>query len=56
VSVNDIQVGDGVMFRTPPDGMVFRHARETTCTFEIDEIDEFYQSGRSCWPSVVCTC
>ena len=47
MSVNYILVGDGVVFRTVPDGEVFRHALETTWTFEIDEIDEFYQSGRS---------
>ena len=36
-----------MIFRTVPDGEVFRHALETTCAFEIDEIEEFYQSGRS---------
>jgi len=36
-----------VVFRTVSDGEVYRHALETTCAFEIDEIDEFYQSGWS---------
>jgi hypothetical protein len=47
VSVNYILDGDGVIFRTVPDGEAFRHAPETTCAFEIDEVDECCQSGRS---------
>jgi uncharacterized protein len=45
--VNYVLQGDGVIFRTVPDGDVFRDALETTCAFEIDQIDEFYQSGWS---------
>jgi uncharacterized protein len=45
--VNYVMEGDSVVFRTVPDGEVCRHALETTCAFEIDEIDEFYQSGWS---------
>ena len=45
--VNYVLEGDGVVFRTVSDGEVYRHALETTCAFEIDEIDEFYQSGWS---------
>ncbi len=45
--VNYVMEGDGVIFRTVPDGEVFRDALETTCAFEIDQIDEFYQSGWS---------
>ena len=33
-----------MIFRTVPDGQLFRDALETTCAFEIDE---FYQSGWS---------
>ena len=47
VSVNYILEGDGMIFSTVPDGEVFRHALEITCACEIDEIEEFYQSGRS---------
>jgi hypothetical protein len=36
-----------VVFRTVPDGEVYRHAPGTTCAFEIDEIDELYQSDWS---------
>jgi hypothetical protein len=45
VSVNSILEGVGVVFRTVPDGEVSGHGLETTCAFEIDEIDEFYRSG-----------
>jgi hypothetical protein len=45
--VNYVLEGDSVVFRTVPDGEVYRHALGTTCAFEIDEIDEFYQSGWS---------
>jgi hypothetical protein len=45
--VNYVLEGDSVVFRTVSDGEVYRHALGTTCAFEIDEIDEFYQSGWS---------
>ena len=46
--------GESVVFRTVPDGEVYRHVLET-CAFEVDEIDEFYTAG-ACWLSVACTC
>src|SRR6187200_1544451 len=45
--VNYVLEGQSVVFRTVSDGEVYRHALETTCAFEIDEMDEFYQSGWS---------
>ena len=45
--VNYVMEGDCVIFRTVSDGEVLHDALETTCAFEIDQIDEFYQSGWS---------
>jgi hypothetical protein len=45
--VNYVLDGDSVVFRTVSDGEVYRYALETTCAFEIDEIDEFSRSGWS---------
>lgn len=45
--VNYILAEDGVVFRTVPDGEIYRHALETTCAFEVDDIDEFFESGWS---------
>ena len=42
--VDYILESDGVIFRTVPDGELFRDALETTCAFEIDR---FYQLGWS---------
>jgi uncharacterized protein len=45
--VNYILVGDSVIFRTVPAGEIFHHALDSTCAFEIDETDEFFQQGWS---------
>ncbi len=45
--VNYILADDGVIFRTVPDGEISRHALNSTCAFEIDETDEFFESGWS---------
>ena len=45
--VNYILAGDGVIFRTVPDGEISRHALNSSCAFEIDETDEFFESGWS---------
>jgi nitroimidazol reductase NimA-like FMN-containing flavoprotein (pyridoxamine 5'-phosphate oxidase superfamily) len=48
--VNYVLVGDSVTFRTVPDGEIFHHALSSICAFEIDETDEFFESG---WSVVV---
>jgi nitroimidazol reductase NimA-like FMN-containing flavoprotein (pyridoxamine 5'-phosphate oxidase superfamily) len=45
--VNYIVGDDCVIFRTVPDGEIFRHALSSNCAFEIDETDEFFESGWS---------
>ena len=45
--VNYILSDDGVIFRTVPDGEILRHALNSTCAFEIDETEEFFESGWS---------
>jgi uncharacterized protein len=45
--VNYILSEDCVIFRTVPDGEIFRHALNSTCAFEIDETEEFFESGWS---------
>jgi len=45
--VNYILVGDSIIFRTVPAGEIFHHALDSNCAFEIDETDEFFQSGWS---------
>ena len=47
IPVNYILTEDGIVFRTVPDGEVARYAMDSTCAFEIDEIDEFFESGWS---------
>ncbi|HET9647097.1 MAG TPA: pyridoxamine 5'-phosphate oxidase family protein [Microlunatus sp.] len=47
IPVNYILTEDGVVFRTVPDGEVARYAMDSTCAFEIDDIDEFFESGWS---------
>jgi uncharacterized protein len=44
---NYIFVDDFVIFRTVPDGEIYHHALSSICAFEIDETDEFFQSGWS---------
>ena len=48
--VNYVLVNDSVIFRTVPDGEIFHHALSSVCAFEIDETDEFFESG---WSVVV---
>ena len=48
--INYVLVNDRVVFRTVPDGEISRHAINSICAFEIDETDEFFQSG---WSVVV---
>ena len=38
------------LFRTVKDGEIFRHALDSICAFEIDDTDEFLESG---WSVVV---
>jgi uncharacterized protein len=45
--VNYILAGDYVVFRTVPDGEIFRHALSSVCAFEVDETDEFFEAGWS---------
>jgi hypothetical protein len=45
--VNYILVEDSVIFRTVPAGEIFNHALNSICAFEIDETDEFFESGWS---------
>ena len=47
IPVNYVLTADGVIFRTVPDGEVARHAMDSLCAFEIDEIDEFFEAGWS---------
>ena len=45
--VNYILVDDLIIFRTVPEGEIFHNALNSVCAFEIDETDEFFQSGWS---------
>jgi uncharacterized protein len=47
IPVNYVLTDDGIIFRTVPDGEVARNAMDTTCAFEIDDVDEFFESGWS---------
>jgi uncharacterized protein len=48
--VNYVLAGDRIIFRTVPDGEIYRHALSTNCAFEIDDADELLESG---WSVVV---
>ncbi len=48
--VNYILANNSVIFRTVPDGEIFHYALSSICAFEVDETDEFFQSG---WSVVV---
>jgi uncharacterized protein len=48
--MNYVLVDDWLIFRTVPDGEIYDHALNTNCAFEIDETDEFFESG---WSVVV---
>jgi uncharacterized protein len=45
--MNYVLVDDRIVFRTVPDGEIYRHALSTNCAFEVDETDEFFESGWS---------
>jgi uncharacterized protein len=45
--VNYILLDDSVIFRTVPAGEIFHHALNSNCAFEIDETDEFFETGWS---------
>jgi nitroimidazol reductase NimA-like FMN-containing flavoprotein (pyridoxamine 5'-phosphate oxidase superfamily) len=45
--MNYVFVDDRIIFRTVPDGEIYRHGLSTKCAFEIDETDEFFESGWS---------
>ena len=45
--VNYVLGADCVIFRTVPDGEIFRYALNSNCAFEIDETNEFFESGWS---------
>jgi len=45
--VNYVINNDSIIFRTVPGGEIFHHALESICAFEIDETDEFFESGWS---------
>ena len=45
--VNYIVANGWIILRTVPDGEIFHHALNSICAFEIDETDEFFQSGWS---------
>jgi len=47
IPVNYVVTEDAVVFRTVPDGEVARHALDRSCAFQIDDLDEFFQSGWS---------
>lgn len=47
---NYIVAEDSVILRTVPDGEIYHHAISSICAFEVDETDEFFQSG---WSVVV---
>lgn len=45
--VNYILVDDCIIFRTVPYGEIYRNALNSNCAFEVDEADEFFESGWS---------
>ena len=45
--VNYILGDNCVIFRTAPDGEIFRYALNSNCAFEIDETNEWFESGWS---------
>ena len=48
--MNYVLVDNSIVFRTVPNGEVYNHALSSMCAFEIDETDEFFESG---WSVVV---
>ena len=47
LSLNSVLADDSIIFRTVPDGQIFHHALDSMCAFEIDDTDEFFESGWS---------
>jgi uncharacterized protein len=47
---NYVVAEDSVILRTVHDGEIYHHALSSTCAFEVDETDEFFESG---WSVVV---
>jgi hypothetical protein len=45
--VNYVLANDSIIFRTLPNGSISHHARNFMCAFEVDESDEFFESGWS---------
>ena len=45
--VNYVLADDSIIFRTVPDGQIFHHALNSMCAFEVDDTDEFFESGWS---------
>ena len=45
--LNYVLIDDAIYFRTVADGEIARYALDRTCSFEIDDIDEFFQAGWS---------
>jgi uncharacterized protein len=45
--VNYVLADDSIIFRTVPNGEIFHHALNSLCAFEIDDTDEFFESGWS---------
>jgi nitroimidazol reductase NimA-like FMN-containing flavoprotein (pyridoxamine 5'-phosphate oxidase superfamily) len=45
--VNYVLADDSIIFRTVPDGEIFHDALNSMCAFEIDDTDEFFESGWS---------
>jgi len=48
--VNYVLADDSIIFRTLPNGAIFHHALNSMCAFEVDDTDEFFESG---WSVVV---
>ena len=47
--MNYLFVDECIIFRTVPDGEIYRHALHSNCAFEIDETNEFFESGGALW-------
>lgn len=45
--VNYVLDGDDVLFRTAPDNTLGRHLEDTPVAFEVDEFDDYTQTGWS---------
>jgi len=45
--VNHLVSGDSIIIRTLPDGHLARHAVGQICAYEVDDVDEFLETGWS---------